>query len=435
MELENHLAITDLLRNANLLQYETALLEQGADDIQQLIELSESDFQDLLHLIGMQVKPFHVMRFKKVLGRSKKSDEYTFDSNIPSLNTHTVTVYATQIDDETLPSSSSRSIVLSQKHQSNHLPLFQNNTRQSPPPLESITGYQFQSLVDDSVPVQKGLVPSPILPGIWDDGRKEIIRNASQSFLMEFSGQELSLREQSINEASYQLCLWDPTLLVRREELFKLAMKSVHLTSLMTSGSITDSQVENKKSRKERVSMYPVNRGSDGKFRACFESNCQLRDKQMKDFERLLTDNADQQQIKQTQLTEAKQKKDYSAALKLQEDITSLGQSHRHLKSELSHIRKIQRRSIRHQEIKRLKINDVEQKSTSTTCTFTPPNCTSLIDNPSAIPMISVITPTSFSEHMHSSSDFNVVSDSETQETESSLQLHTYISDNVKMTV
>ncbi len=441
MEYQNPppLTISDLLRDANLLQYETALLEQGADDIQQLMELSDSDFHELLQLIGMEMKPFHVMRLKKVLGRvPNKSSEYGF-ANTPSLDTHTVTVYATQIDEEaskvTLPSSSGRN-GSTPKQQSCNLTAQMIANIEQIPPLASVSNsipHHFQSLVDDLVPVQNGLIPSPIQPGIWDEGRKEIIHSASQSFSVEFSGQELSQREQAINEASYQLCLWDPTLLVRREELFKLAMKLVRSSSSSSSlgGSVNENG--NKKSRKPRVSLYPVNRGTDGKFKACFETNCQLRESQMKELERLLADNTQQQQVKQTQLAEAKQKKEYSAALKLQEDISTLGQTHSHLKFELSQIRKIQRRSIRYHELKQVK-TDSEQLSVftpSSSTSFTSP-CVPLIDSSSAITPLT--TPSSYSEQIHSSSNFNILTDS--QETQSSLPLHTYINvDNVKMTV
>ena len=434
--MENCFSITDVLKDANLLQYESALLEQGADDVKQLIDLPESDFQDLLHLIGMDTKPFHVLRFKKTLGRSNKTGEDIF-SQASTVNTHTVTVYATQVDDP--------AVKLLPPHQINKEPSLASVPAASKelvlPAKKSRQTFfnspaELQSLVDDSVPIQKKLVPSPISPDIWDEQRREIIRNSSQSFSEQFSGRELSPNEHLINEASFYLCLWDPTLLVRREELFKLAKKLVNFASSDKAGPVSSRKKGDKTVHKGRACPYPVNRGSDGKFKACFEMNFRLREAQMNEVERLLSENLTEQQVKQAHLVEAKQKKDYSAALKLQEEISALGQSYRHLKSEMSHIRKIQRRSIRHQEIKKLK-KEIQQSDTvatsisSSLVTEDPTTSNSLSSSykdtrSTSLPMI---TPDTLVEQM-SSTGHSPLDSSSQDDDDSPLQLHSYIQDN-----
>ena len=433
------MSITNLLKSVNLLQYETALLDQGADDIQQLVDVSDNDFEELLRVIGMDTKPFHVMRFKKALGRVI-CDQVTKSRNdilchTPSVNTHTVTVYATQLDDPT----SSASCVTTPT--SNDL-----ITHRSPPPLTSSSqnyiispgvlpvvqslsqqlfissADQLQSLCDESIIIQKQLGPSPISPDVWDPGRRELIRNASQTFFTQCPGQELSFHEQVMNEASYQLCLWDPTLLIRREELFLLARKLVRILS--PGGAIHlkyTGPPMTKPTRKGRSCPYQVNRGPDGKFRACFEMNYELRERQLGDVERLLSENLAEEQVKQALLVEAKQKKDYSLALKLQEEISALGQTQRHLKVEISHIKKKQRRSIRHQEIKKIKN---EQKTDETNSSQTLAQTPSLDNQPPLSSSFQGQPPQDISlENTHPVS----LND------ETPLQLHTYIHESVTM--
>lgn len=411
------LTIRDLLRDANLSQYESAFLKQGADDIQQLMELPDKDLRELLRLTGMESKPFHVMRVMKILGRSNKPSTpeeteltvyhgNTYDDPIGSssagsvqslVNTHTVTVYATQIDAaEPIPSSempqypstSSTDTALLQSSaqlQEHHLKIHPSlDHHQQLPTSTSLTStpslngadYSFHfvksadelnSLLDDSVPIQKRLSPSLFNPEIWDSGRMEIIRDASRLYTTDTcevsSGtvhELLGSFEQSMNEASYQLCLYDPTLLVRKDELFTLANKCVvrSLCKRKASDNGFSNGASSKKSRKsDRSSMnlVAVNRSADGKFTSSFELNYELREKEMQALDKLLSDNSVQQQTKQAQLVAAQQKKDYSTALKLQEEISSLGQVYYQLKTEMSQIRRTQRRSVRNQELKHKK--------------------------------------------------------------------------------
>lgn len=465
--LHSPLTITDLLRDANLSQYEPAFLKQGADDIQQLLELPDEDLKELLQLTGMESKPFHIMRLMKILGRANSKPpeattametmadplqtmcdtgaSHTIDTegnchSTALVNTHTVTVYATQIDAASDPilsagggnaelvypspladgaltgtdkhTTSSTVDMLQQynelfarqqeQQQQQHThPLIHQPSVVAMPTDSSVSGLPLQdtfigasderfqfvksadmlsSLLDDSVPIQKRLSPPLFSPNIWDSGRMEIIREASKLYSSSktsrdgsTSSQEpLGSFEQSMNEASYQLCLYDPTLLVRKDELFLLANKCVVRSSCKRKAGDSTSDGSSKKSRKkvDRSSANAgVNRGSDGKFVASFEANYEMREKEMQALDNLIAENLRQQKTKQAQLVAAQQKKDYSTALKLQEELSSLGQIHNHLRAEMARIRKTQRRSVRNQEIKQKK--EVQNKAAAVAETST----------------------------------------------------------------
>lgn len=388
-------SVSGLLQRSNLTQYETPLLEQGADDLQQLMEVSEEELQGLIKSVGMDSKPFHVMRFRKALGRylpagMVREDSLTsFTSSIPP----TVTVFASRIDplsmnppsDHTSSMSSSSvcynpsSIVTLAPTPSSVVTI---SSTPPPPPSSTIstphsdgdevnsnarkvvqievTSQQLEQIVDDTTPVQLRLGPSPVSPDVWDAGRKELIRSSSQVFTNSNSrkrGHELTEHETFMNAAAYQLCLWDPTLLVRRDELFTLAKKLVHESSNSKAIQVKYSDTSNKNSRM-RGSPYPLHRGTDGKFKACFEVNFDLRERQISEVERLLAENVAEEQVKQVLLSEAKRQKDYSSVLQLQEEIATLGQTYRQLRTQLSKIRRKQRRSVRHQEMRRMKTDE-----------------------------------------------------------------------------
>ena len=422
-----------LLQSANLMQYENVLIGQGADDVQQLVELSEDEFQNLLQLVGMSEKPFHVMRFRKVLGRqvTPPNNQLLVDNS----NTHTVTVYANQIDDavtctptlSTTPSVTQQTAPIqpSPFPPGNPLSHFSYNGDQ---PSLNITPQQLQELVDDSVIVQKHLKVSPIDPGIWDSGRREVIRNASQIFAQSSKGGQLkhmTEHELLMNEAAFHLCLWDPTLLVRKEELFTLSKKLVR--TFFPSGAIDIKYPPdtNKRSSRSKGSLpYPVNRGPDGKFQSCFETNYVVREKQLKDVERLIVENAAEEQVKQGLLVEAKQKKDYSSALKLQEEITALGQHHRDLKQEMSRLKKKQKRAIRNQEIKTIKQR--QENGINITPTFLP-SPTSLDSDQSNSSSSVTLPPNS----LLPIPPLEVGTSSSTAITDTPLQLHTYTQDSI----
>uniref|UniRef100_UPI00358E4C13 NGFI-A-binding protein 1-like isoform X2 n=1 Tax=Myxine glutinosa TaxID=7769 RepID=UPI00358E4C13 len=134
-----------LLERANLLSYYSTFVEQGGDDVQQLVDAGEDEFLEIMALVGMASKPLHVRRLQKAL------QEW--------VNNPTVFLQ---------PAS---------------------------------------SLPSASIPISR-------LAGLA----------ATASAL---PGRTAALAQLSVNEAAFQLCLRDPALLTRRDELFPLARQVV----------------------------------------------------------------------------------------------------------------------------------------------------------------------------------------------------------------
>lgn len=376
-------SISVLLQKANLSQYVAPLLEVGADDVDQLRALSEQEFLNLLDMIGMGKKFFHVLRFRKAINRSAANNNLICQTSSNS-STHTVTVYATQLDDpnttctmepvnpspQQTPSCNMYKIPLDDPKPEPSGTSFTDLMSTTPSSSSSsrkslvVTSHQLQNLVDDSVMVQKSLGPSPISPDVWDEGRKEIFRKSSQLFCSNVA--PLTEQEELMNEASYQLCLWDPTLLVRQKDLYTLSRKLVQQFLPSTSIGISNTKhlAFDNNNIWSKIPPYSVNRGPDGKFRSCFEENYERRELQMQEIELLLAENSSKEKTKQALLLQAKEKMDYSSALKIQEELSLLGKTQRELKSEMSRLRKVQRRSLRHQELKKSK-KGTDQASSS----------------------------------------------------------------------
>lgn len=392
-------SIGDALQKANLSQYITPLLDIGADDSEQLASLPEPDFQSLLEMTGMSKKPFHVLRFKKAINRLGPPVDgggptgLMGNEAVGESSTHTVTVYATQIDEPgsiagplqrpspvvpqpmQLQSSGASGNLSSYSQTGNSNSLFELMTRPGVPNssrLSLISKDQLQALVDDTVPVQQQLGPSPISPTIWDKGRLEIFRKASIIFSSSIS--PLTDQEQLLNEAALQLCLWDPTLLVRQKDLIQLAKKLIkqYFSIVPESEHPVYSAIEPKTDLSWSLSptsprqLLSVNRGPDGKFRNCFEENYERREFQIQQVELLIGENTSKEKMKQALLLQAKEKMDYSLALKIQEELSVLGKTQREYKTELSRLRKVQRRSVRHQEMKKVKKSKTFEENPTT---------------------------------------------------------------------
>uniref|UniRef100_UPI00358DE6CD NGFI-A-binding protein 1-like n=1 Tax=Myxine glutinosa TaxID=7769 RepID=UPI00358DE6CD len=56
-----------LLERGNLLSYYSTFVEQGGDDVQQLVDAGEDEFLEIMALVGMASKPLHVRRLQKAL--------------------------------------------------------------------------------------------------------------------------------------------------------------------------------------------------------------------------------------------------------------------------------------------------------------------------------------------------------------------------------
>lgn len=427
-------SIGDILQKANLSAYTSPLLEVGADDMDQLASLPDQDFQSLIEMIGMAKKPFHVMRFKKAINRANHSNSLLCQTSCDN-STHTVTVYATQIDEpNSIPASNPllHRASATTATQSNHsltppsttfLELMNTNSTTDPKPavvLSKLTGHQLQNLVDETMIIQRELGPSPISPEIWDNKRRDILHKAAVLFSNSIS--PLTDQEHLMNEAAFQLCMWDPTLLVRQKDLFILAKKLLKQYSPAYTDVDHPTYSLADDSNWSNVPLS-VNRGPDGKFRSCFEENYERRELQIQQIELLIAENASKEKMKQALLLQAKEKMDYSLALKIQEELSILGKTQREYKSEMSRLRKVQRRSIRHQELKKLKKTTEPNSQTSPEPNFCSPSysMTTSIPTTSLDTAVTMTTGSTGLLEISSQPVDNVP-----------LQLHTYMHDSVQ---
>ena len=59
----------EILQSADLLSYYDAFISNGGDNIQQLLEADEEDFEEIIELVGMASKRLHVRRLQKALDK------------------------------------------------------------------------------------------------------------------------------------------------------------------------------------------------------------------------------------------------------------------------------------------------------------------------------------------------------------------------------
>jgi hypothetical protein len=53
----------------------------GGDDLKQLAEAENDDFQEIITLVGMVSKPLHIKRFKKALADYQQTMNNTYSTN------------------------------------------------------------------------------------------------------------------------------------------------------------------------------------------------------------------------------------------------------------------------------------------------------------------------------------------------------------------
>ncbi len=484
----------------------------GADDLEQLTELSEEEFTQLCAMIGMDKKPFHVLRFRKALEKPPPSSagvpvplNQSSVNPTPSLATLTTAAIAappsltcTTISAPTSSSyfnnlpQASLSIpatgAISQQpppinvlHHPTGMPMATMQgvmvTAAIPPPshahspqlqsqvqggqpsralLEALSSNEakygppkivlqqmdagrskaslppylmpnsecrtFDDLVDDRTPIQKALGPPPFSPNIWDSDRRELIRRYSAIYGK--SGGDRRQKEVfsdfeiHINEAAFQLCLRDPTLLVRREELYVLAKRAIKeggyayyhgfsktkesLNSL-TSGPSSNNMALNSGSGStgggqkhprsidtnlDEVNMPPTKLVSlKTALNIPSKLSVKRRLEHMQELENLIAENKSQQAVKLAALERAQQNGDFSTAYSIQLDVESLGMTCEQLQTAYTTLKKRQYRSARYFKKKQDKdtsldmemSTDLETTNTSSVATgFTIPGTTAL---------------------------------------------------------
>ena len=218
----------------------------------------------------------------------------------------------------------------------------------------------FDDLIDDLTPVQKELGPCPFSPNVWDPKRAELIRKYSTIYGQNVNKRKhgaLTSHEENVNEAANQLCLRDPTLLVRREELLVLARRAVKEGGyVFIHGHSRTKDGENSllQKRPRSSSDYFDDDVSQPLAKRSIQTP-KLRERRLEritELDLLITENKAEQSVKLATLEKAQQTDDFSAAYHIQFEMESLGNTLHQLQKEYSALKKKQRRSERYFESK-----------------------------------------------------------------------------------
>lgn len=214
---ESEAELFNLLKSANLLDYYNNFIEQGGDDIHQFCDASEEEFKEMVSLVGMSAKPLHVRRLQKCLvewkaKKARQGDQTPekssswIDSWTPNQSPNVSRTPTTIVTAPTITTSS-----LKRKSSSS------SNEKGSP---------SEKRVVELKLPPMDVIIDWEKL----DPERQQLIREHSRIYGRDDKKRKtmtLNCHEQMINEAAAQLCLRDPTLLVRRDELFTMARRVV----------------------------------------------------------------------------------------------------------------------------------------------------------------------------------------------------------------
>lgn len=206
---EREAELHSVLRIANLLDYYPSFLEQGGDDVQQFCDASEEEFKEIVGLVGMSTKPLHTRRLQKALVEWKSKRGHSPQRISPGSWMDKWTS-SPQVNRTPPASTSSPAASSGRKRRSS-----------------SGGGKGVEKRV-----VELKLPPMEVIID-WeklDPERQQLIRDHSRIYGRDAKKRKtntLNSHEQMINEAAAQLCLRDPTLLVRRDELFTMARRVV----------------------------------------------------------------------------------------------------------------------------------------------------------------------------------------------------------------
>lgn len=381
----------------------------GADDIEQLQELDEDEFEQLCAMVGIDRKPFHVMRLKKALNRHTAAKPHLPDIKAkPSITAPPSNPSASALTGQSTSSGYSSGVNVEQNHRSvdsvakkhtsqssTSVAGTSNNVTPSsggvkttadggksktlflPPYLqENSEGQNFEELIDDQTPVQKTLGPSPFQPSMWGAGRKELIRKYATIYGKNFNRRQKELLtpfEEQVNEGAYQLCLRDPTLLVRREELFILSKRAVKEGGYTYyHGFPKNKEIENtiattgqKRLRPRSGSHFDVPAAKMLVTSELVEDvpkkmSGRMRQERMAELEKMIASNKTQQEAKLVELEKAQQLCNFSAAFSIQLEVESLGNACQTLQTSYATLKRKQRRSDRYYTMKERETDDSE---------------------------------------------------------------------------
>ena len=207
---EREAELHSVLRAANLLDYYPSFLEQGGDDVQQFCDASEDEFKEIIALVGMSTKPLHTRRLQKALVEWKSKRGHSPERVAPGSWMDKWTS-SPQVNRTPPPSTSTTATSSGRKRRSS------SGCSQGGPE---------KRVVELKLPPMEVIIDWEKL----DPERQQLIRDHSRIYGRDIKKRKtntLNSHEQMINEAAAQLCLRDPTLLVRRDELFTMARRVV----------------------------------------------------------------------------------------------------------------------------------------------------------------------------------------------------------------
>ncbi len=407
--------------------------------MEQLKELESEEFEQLCAVVGMDKKPFHIMRLKKALNKhttsttsvatAKKprppatptSAPASSINNTPSLATPfsqqstassvaTTNLGKSPADEHPLSGSSSSSISTAMNSDPSPAhPLAPNkafleamkkadesfsspgSVSRPPSGIIALSGQtddklknpllpsylqenssdsgDLSELIDDQTPVQKTLGPCPFQPSMWDPERRELIRKYAIIYGKNFNKRQKELLtpfEEQVNEGAFQLCLRDPTLLVRREELFILAKRAIkeggytyyhgygkgkdlETTTLATTGQKRPHPRESIHLGIPAPKMIITSELVDEMPK---KMSGRMRQERMNELEKMIVANKTQQAAKLVELEQAQQLCNFSSAFSIQLEVESLGNACQQLQTSYAALKRKQRRSDRYFTLK-----------------------------------------------------------------------------------
>ena len=227
-------SLYSLLESAKLSDYYDRFLAQGGDDIDQLCEATENEFKEITKLVGMHTKPLHIRRLQKALlefwnekqksGENKSSSTALGPSWIETWNNEQGISAKTKTINLTKPTTTMVRITTTNPVE-NEAQSSPTGARKGRPPKGQNRNVR-SDVFELKIPAMEAIIDWESL----DDERKQLLREHSRIYGRDTKKRktvELNSHEQIINEAAAQLCLRDPTLLVRRDELFTQARRIV----------------------------------------------------------------------------------------------------------------------------------------------------------------------------------------------------------------
>ena len=337
----------------------------------QLVELSSEEFTQLCSMVSMDKKPFHVLRLKKALEKRQTTTSRSRDPSptlysLPAVTPANSRVLSTSQSSAVFNPPSPGPTCAAPPLLASVRPIEQQESSGKsflPPFLQSDTkNSDFSSLLDSQTLIQNSLGPPPCSTNTWDEPRKAIIKKHSM-----IHHENVREFEQHINEASYQLCMRDPTLLVRRDELLLLSKRAVRqgydYHNINTKPSLSVAPVVGTKRNQASHESAPL-----AKRNYC-DPNAKLftreRLSRMKTIQAEMNANVELQKVKLIAMDEAKSRGDVLTTKTLQEHIDSLMAEQQQLTNAYNILKRRQTRSERYYRHKEKRNASDEQNTTS----------------------------------------------------------------------